>query len=139
MSQATYVPSTLHGGVNVLYACHLGSVRRVKCYKSEWKTLGNIKGAYIIADDIIVAGDDEQDHDSILREVLRRAREKNVRFNASKVQLKENKVLYMGHTVSKESRSTQSGSDCRHATTQRQTFTASIPEHGQVPREVYSG
>ena len=61
---------------------------------------GDIRGAYIIADDIIIAGDDEKDHDAIMRAVFNRAREKNVKFNSSKVQLKVNEVLYMGHIVS---------------------------------------
>ena len=63
-------------------------------------TFGDIRGAYIIADDIIIAGDDEKDHDAIMRAVFKRAREKNVKFNSSKVQLKVNEVLYMGHIVS---------------------------------------
>ena len=63
-------------------------------------TFGDIKGEYVIADDIIIAGDDEQDHDAIMRAVFQRARERNVKFNSSKVQLKVNEVLYMGHVVS---------------------------------------
>ena len=63
-------------------------------------TFGDIKGAHEIADDIIIAGDDERDHDDIRRAVFQRARERNVNFNSSKVELKVSEVLYMGHIVS---------------------------------------
>ena len=35
-----------------------------------------------------ITGDDERDHDAIMRAVFKRALERNVKFNSSKVQLK---------------------------------------------------
>ena len=51
---------------------------------------------------MIIAAEDEKGHDSILQQVLDRAREKNVRFNKEKMQFKVSSVHYMGHIVSAE-------------------------------------
>jgi len=64
------------------------------------KHLGDISGALPIFDDIIIRGRDEQEHDLILRKVLTRARERNIRFNRDKIQFRENKVRYMGEVGS---------------------------------------
>ena len=56
--------------------------------------------AYVIADDLIIAAATEQEHDTILRKVLDRARDKGVRFNYNKIQLKVSEVEYMGNLVS---------------------------------------
>ena len=47
---------------------------------------GDISGTLHIFDDIIIGGRDEQEHDLILRKVLTRARERNIRFNRNKIQ-----------------------------------------------------
>ena len=66
------------------------------------ETFGNIPNVYVIADDLIIAGKDEQEHDEALHQVMRRAREANVRFSIEKLQLKIPQVKYMGHLISKE-------------------------------------
>jgi len=65
------------------------------------KHFGDISGALPIFDDIIIGGRDEQEHDLILRKVLTRARERNIRFNRDKIQFRINKVKYMGEVISK--------------------------------------
>jgi hypothetical protein len=43
------------------------------------KHFGDISGSLPIFDDIIIRGRDEQEHDLILRKVLTRARERNIK------------------------------------------------------------
>ena len=70
--------------------------------KRNESTFGDIKGVHIIADDIIIAAEDEKEHDAIMLALLSRARESGVRFNREKIQFKVNSVSYMGHFVTKE-------------------------------------
>ena len=42
------------------------------------------------------------DHDSNLRNLLQRCREKGVKLNGGKVQLRRKEVSYMGHTLTEE-------------------------------------
>ena len=60
-----------------------------KWLKNISKHFGDISGALPIFDDIIIRGRDEQEHDLILRKVLTRAREGNIKFNRDKIQLHE--------------------------------------------------
>ena len=68
--------------------------------KRAQQAFGDIPGVAIIFDDIIIAASSIQEHDTILRQLLERARELNVRFNRSKLQLTVPSVNYMGHVVS---------------------------------------
>jgi hypothetical protein len=79
----------------------------VRCASDEMQRLNqqtfeHIPGTYVIADDIIVAGKDEKEHDLLLKKVLDRAREKNIRFNPEKVQYKVEEVIYMGNKITSE-------------------------------------
>ena len=65
--------------------------------KRNESTFGDIKGVHIIADDIIIAAEDEKEHDAIMLALLSRARESGVRFNREKIQFKVNSVSYRGH------------------------------------------
>ena len=64
------------------------------------KHFGDISGALPIFYDIIIGGRDEQERDLILRKVLTRAREHNIKFNRDKIQSRVNKVKYMDEVVS---------------------------------------
>jgi hypothetical protein len=64
------------------------------------KIFGHIKGVYCIFDDLIIAAENEKEHDEILREVLETANKNNVTFNKNKIQFKINSVKYMGHVIS---------------------------------------
>ena len=68
--------------------------------KRNESTFADIHGVYVIADDLIIAASDHAEHDKIMRSVMLRAREKNVRFNKNKLQFKTDKVMYMGNIVS---------------------------------------
>ena len=61
----------------------------------------DIEGVKVIADDLIWGKDDEE-HDARLKEVLTRAREVNLKFNAKKCKIKQEEVPYVGHVLSKD-------------------------------------
>ena len=62
----------------------------------------DIPGALAVHDDIIVAGVDGEGHDTALKLVLDRAKERNIKFNRTKIQLRIDKVKYLGSIVSGE-------------------------------------
>ncbi|CAB3991932.1 Transposon Tf2-6 poly [Paramuricea clavata] len=51
-------------------------------------------------DDIIVSGANTEEHDIALEKVLHRARERNIKFNKKKIQLRVTEVKYLGNIVS---------------------------------------
>lgn len=68
--------------------------------KLNERNFGDIKGVCIYIDDILIAGADENEHDEILRKVISRAKQYNVKFNADKLQYRVDKVKYLGHIIS---------------------------------------
>ena len=56
----------------------------------------------MIVDDLLVWGKDDEEHDARLEQVLRRAREVNLKFNAKKCKIKQEEVPYVGHVLSKD-------------------------------------
>ena len=67
--------------------------------KKTYQVFGDIQGVHIVADDMLIAAENEQEHDAILTKVLERAREEGVKFNLKKTQPKREEVLYMGVRV----------------------------------------
>ena len=65
------------------------------------KHFGDIDGVLAIHDDIIIASDTVSQHDDILKRVLQRAREQNIKFNKTKIQLRVPEVKYLGHLIGK--------------------------------------
>jgi len=61
--------------------------------------LKGIDGAYAIIDDILIAGDDIAHHDAILRQVIGRATEYNLKLNYDKCLIRQQRVPYMGHIL----------------------------------------
>ena len=68
--------------------------------KKNETIFGDIDGMKVIFDDIIVAAKDDHEHDEIMRKLLQRARDANVKFNPAKLQYKVSEVKYMGNIVS---------------------------------------
>ncbi|CAB3985329.1 Hypothetical predicted protein [Paramuricea clavata] len=60
----------------------------------------DIPGALAVHDDIIVSGANTEEHDIALEKVLHRARERNIKFNKKKIQLRVTEVKYLGNIVS---------------------------------------
>ena len=67
--------------------------------KKNEALFGDIDGVEIIFDDIIITAESELEHDTMVRKLLQRAREANVKFNEAKLQFKVSKVKYMGNIV----------------------------------------
>ena len=61
-----------------------------------------IKGIHIVADDIIIAASDVEEHNSILHQVLQRAAECNVKLNFDKFQFCVSEVKYLGTIITHE-------------------------------------
>jgi len=68
--------------------------------KRNMENFGDIPNAHVVFDDMIVAAANEAEHEATLRAVLNRAREKNVKFNRTKVQYKVSQVRFLGHLLS---------------------------------------
>jgi transposase InsO family protein len=77
----------------------ISSASEVFQKKNEEAFLG-ISGVHAVADDLIIAATTREEHDQILQAVLERAREKNIKFNRDKIQLRVPEVKYVGNIVS---------------------------------------
>lgn len=64
------------------------------------ENFGDIENVSIYIDDILIVGKTRQEHDRVLIEVLERAVERNVKFNATKIQIAVESVKYLGHIFS---------------------------------------
>ena len=70
--------------------------------KKAFQQFGDMKNVHIIEDDMLIVGDTEQEHDEALIAVLQRAKDNNIKCNASKLQFKRNEVVYCGTKLSAE-------------------------------------
>jgi len=61
--------------------------------------LEGIDGARAVMDDILIAGRTMHEHDAILKQVLQRATEWNLKLNYDKCQIRKKKLDYVGHVV----------------------------------------
>ena len=62
----------------------------------------DVEGVKAIVDDLLIWGKDDDEHDARLKQVLNRAREVNLKFNAKKCRIRQEEVPYVGHALSKE-------------------------------------
>ena len=69
-------------------------------YMSE--LFADVEGVKVIVDDLLVWGKDDEEHDARLEQVLKRAREVNLKFNAKKCKIKQEEVPFVGHVLSKD-------------------------------------
>ena len=67
--------------------------------KRAYQTFGDIPDVHIIADDMILASENEKEHDHLITTVLERARANSIKFNLHKIQLKKSEVTYMGNII----------------------------------------
>ena len=79
----------------VLSACEIMKKRNEEIF-------GDISGAHVIADDIVIAASSEKQHDAIVRAVLDRARQKGACYNKDKIQFKLDAVEYIGNVITCE-------------------------------------
>lgn len=64
-----------------------------------YKDIPNVNG---IADDIIIAGSTQQEHDQAFLNMLEATRKNNVSLNSDKLQFKQQSVNFYGHTLTSE-------------------------------------
>ena len=75
------------------------------CFASEvlhnraYQTFGDIADVHIIADDMMLASENERDHDQLITAVLKKARANSIKFNLHMIQLKKSEVTYMGNII----------------------------------------
>ena len=62
----------------------------------------DIEGVEVVVDDILVWGDNEQQHDARLVQVLERARHRNLTLNKTKCQMKRQRIAYLGHILTSQ-------------------------------------
>ena len=60
---------------------HNGEASEIMQKRND-ETFGDIQGFHVIADDLIIAATDDQEHDILMNRVLQRARDKGVKFNS---------------------------------------------------------
>ena len=62
----------------------------------------DIPGVEVIVDDLLVWGEDDEQHDTRLAKVLEGARSRNLKLNKTKCHIKQPEISYFGHTLSKD-------------------------------------
>ena len=62
----------------------------------------DVKGVKVIVDGLLVWGKDDKEHVARLKQVLTRAREVNLKFNAKKCKIKQEEVPYVGNVLRKD-------------------------------------
>ena len=67
--------------------------------KRVYQTFGDIDDVHVIADDIVIASNSEEEADRTLIKLFKRAQEKNVKFNIAKLKLTKSEVSYMGYII----------------------------------------
>ena len=60
----------------------------------------DIEGVEVIVDDLVVWGENVEQHDERLRQVLDRCRERNLKLNREKCHFRVSEIHYMGHVLS---------------------------------------
>lgn len=68
--------------------------------KLNEENFGDIPNVKIYIDDILISAENEQDHDMTVDLVMKRAIERNVKFNWNKIQFRKKEVLFLGHVIS---------------------------------------
>ena len=61
----------------------------------------DLDGVEVIVDDLLIWGENDEQHDSHLMQVLKRARNRNLKLN-NKCQIKKDAITYIGHILSKD-------------------------------------
>ena len=70
----------------------------------------DIQGVEVVVDDILVWGENKQQHDARLRQVLERADHRNLQLNKSNCQFGKQQVAYLGHILTNNGLKPDTGS-----------------------------
>ena len=63
--------------------------------------LGGLEGIICVADDVIIHGRDENEHDERMKLFLNKCSDAGIKLNRNKIHLKVDSVSFMGHKISK--------------------------------------
>ena len=62
----------------------------------------HIEGVEGIVDDLLIWAETAEEHDKRLEKVLRRARQRNLKLNKEKSQIRCDQISYVGHVIEKD-------------------------------------
>ena len=68
--------------------------------KKIFEALSDLPGVACIADDVIIHGKNEQEHEENLKKFLSRCRDKGIKLNKKKLDLRMSEITFMGHRIS---------------------------------------
>ena len=106
------------------------------------ETIEGLDGTGVIADDFLITGKDDAEHDANLQASLNRCRERNLVLNAEKVRYKLHEVSFMGCLLTDGRHETwpeESRDYTRHANAHRRRRSASPHMYSTIPRQVCEG
>ena len=63
------------------------------------RTLEGLNGVVCVADDIVMFGGDEEDHDAKLRLLMQKCHETGMKLNRNKCEFRLDEIYFMGHRV----------------------------------------
>ena len=78
------------------------SISSGKCQKHLHQELHGLPGVKCIADDVLIHGKNEADHDSNLERFMRRCQQKGIKLNSHKLEMKAKEVPFHGHLLTTE-------------------------------------
>jgi hypothetical protein len=70
--------------------------------KRNQQLFGGIPNVHIVADDMIIATDTEEQHDATLKAIMEVAQKHNSKFNPDKVKFKQRELVFLGNVVSED-------------------------------------
>ena len=97
----------------------------------------NIEGVEVAVDDILVWGENEQQYDTRLKQVLERARHRELKLNKSKCQFGKQQVFYLGHILTDcgQSQTKEDNHSKKHAkSSQQRRSTAFLGMVTYIPK-----
>ena len=91
-----------------MFSAHIGLFRYKRLYfgvcsaaeifqNTIRSCLSGLKGAFNISDDILIHGENDNDHDKNLKDCIARLREENLTLNLDKCQFYQHSLEFYGH------------------------------------------
>ena len=62
----------------------------------------DIQDVEVVVDDLLVWGETDEQHNKRLTQVLERAKQRNLKLNKAKCQIKQHEITYIGHILTKD-------------------------------------
>ena len=97
-----YVPLTHHLGDTCSNAYLLLSSSQDIFQKIMSEMFEDIPGVEVVVDDLLIWGENREEHDERLTQVLQRARHRGLKLNKAKCQFRQHEISYIGHILSKD-------------------------------------